>query len=997
MATGNRESQKGNKSTPVRKPALNKSKTKKDNPHLSELRRKSESKLKEAFGEAAVVPDDQTSQLIHELKVHQIELEMQDEELRRAQIEFEESRRKYSDLYDFAPVGYFSLDGKGVIREVNLTCAQLLGFERELFKNKPFSAFIQTGDHKVFFAHLSVVLERRSKQTCELKIRRKDGTEFFAQLDSIAVEDSTGDSLIRTAVSDITERKQSEEEIERFASFPHFNPNPVLEVSAGGQILFFNKAARMTLKELEMDEDVRVFLPDDMDEIMKALERREERQFRRLVNIEDRIFGEVIYLIPEHKAVRLYAHDITKRKRAEEELHKLNKAYKALSDSSQATIRAEEEQKYLEEVCRIIIEDCGYSMVWIGFVEDDEAKSVRPVAHAGFEKGYLETLALTWVDTERGRGPTGTAIRTGKVAVCRNILTDPAFTPWREQAIQRGYASSIVFPLRSENKVFGAISIYSKEADPFCEAEVKLLTELADDLSYGIQALRTRFARMRAEEVYRQSQEQNEFLAGLIRAASQPLAVGYPGGHLGIVNKAFEELTGYTSDELQSIDWATALTPPEWREVERVKLAELHSTGQPIRYEKEYIRKDSTRVPIELLVHLVTDSDGSPRYYYAFVTDITERKNAEKTLQESEEKFRSTYEQAAIGIEHIDLQGRFIRGNGKLSSILGYSDEELRHLTFMQITHPDDFKIEQPLIEQLIAGQIPNYTIEKRYIHKDGHSIWVRITSSIARTTSPYRVSITEDVTERKKAEEELHMLTEELKRSNSDLQQFAYAASHDLQEPLRGIAGYTRLLEKRYKGKLDKKADEFMDYIIGDAKRMQDLIKDLLEYSQIETKLKVVKPANCSVILEEAFNNLRSIVKDTGTELTYDYLPIVMADASQLKRLFQNLIGNAIKFHSQENPRIHISAKQRGDVWVFSVKDNGIGFESGLAERIFGMFQRLHTRQDYPGTGIGLAICKKIVERHGGRIWAESRPGNGSTFYFTLPVSDKLASTVEH
>lgn len=234
-----------------------------------------------------------------------------------------------------------------------------------------------------------------------------------------------------------------------------------------------------------------------------------------------------------------------------------------------------------------------------------------------------------------------------------------------------------------------------------------------------------------------------------------------------------------------------------------------------------------------------------------------------------------------------------------------------------------------------------------------------------------------------------MRKLTEVLKRSNADLQQFAYAASHDLQEPLRGIASFVGLLEKRYKGKLDKKADEFIDYIIDDTKRMQMLIKDLLEYSRIDTKGKIFGIMNCSVVLEEAFYNLRSIVEETGTELTYDYLPTVMADAPQLKSLFQNLIGNAIKFHGQEKPRIHISAEQRGNEWVFSVKDNGIGFESELAERIFVVFQRLHARQKYPGTGIGLAICKKIVERHGGRIWAESQPGKGSTFYFTLPVQE--------
>jgi PAS domain S-box-containing protein len=260
------------------------------------------------------------------------------------------------------------------------------------------------------------------------------------------------------------------------------------------------------------------------------------------------------------------------------------------------------------------------------------------------------------------------------------------------------------------------------------------------------------------------------------------------------------------------------------------------------------------------------------------------------------------------------------------------------------------------------------------------------------------------DLTEQKKAEkilinhkeileetvekrtEELKRLSDELKRSNEDLERFASAASHDLQEPLRGIEGFVKLLQKRFKGKLDEKADEFIDYVVDDVKRMQMLIKDLLEYSRISAKGKVFRPANCSVVIEQALNNLRSALEESGAAVTYDLLPTVMGDEAQLIRLFQNLIGNAIKFHSMEPIKIHVSAKREGDEWIFSVKDTGIGIDPKQAERIFIIFQRLHTRQDYPGTGIGLAICKRIVERHGGRIWVESELGTGATFYFTIP-----------
>jgi light-regulated signal transduction histidine kinase (bacteriophytochrome) len=224
------------------------------------------------------------------------------------------------------------------------------------------------------------------------------------------------------------------------------------------------------------------------------------------------------------------------------------------------------------------------------------------------------------------------------------------------------------------------------------------------------------------------------------------------------------------------------------------------------------------------------------------------------------------------------------------------------------------------------------------------------------------------------------------LKRSNEDLKQFASAASHDLQEPLRGVESFIKLFEKRYKGKLDEKADEFIDYVINDVKRMQMLIKDLLEYSRVSAKGKVFSPANCSVALEQALYNLRSSVEESGAVMTYDLLPTVMGDDAQLSRLFQNLIGNAIKFCGKEPLKIHISAHREENEWIFSIRDNGIGIDPEQAERIFVIFQRLHSRQEYPGTGIGLAICKRIVERHGGRIWVESKPGTGATFYFTIP-----------
>jgi PAS domain S-box-containing protein len=235
----------------------------------------------------------------------------------------------------------------------------------------------------------------------------------------------------------------------------------------------------------------------------------------------------------------------------------------------------------------------------------------------------------------------------------------------------------------------------------------------------------------------------------------------------------------------------------------------------------------------------------------------------------------------------------------------------------------------------------------------------------------------------------ELRKLTDELKRSNEDLQQFAYAASHDLQEPLREVAGFVKLLEKRSGGQLDEKAQEFMKYIVDGVKRMKELIHDLLEYSRLETQGKELKPVDSSKSLAKALSNLGAGIRESGTVITHEDLPTVKADRIQMVSLFQNLIGNAIKFRRTETSRVHISAERKGEEWVFSVHDNGIGIDPKFAERIFLVFQRLHGREEFPGTGIGLAICKRIVERHGGRIWVKSEPGKGSTFFFTLPLTE--------
>lgn len=242
---------------------------------------------------------------------------------------------------------------------------------------------------------------------------------------------------------------------------------------------------------------------------------------------------------------------------------------------------------------------------------------------------------------------------------------------------------------------------------------------------------------------------------------------------------------------------------------------------------------------------------------------------------------------------------------------------------------------------------------------------------------------------EQHRLRDELERHAEALARSNAELQQFAYVASHDLQEPLRTISSYVQLLARRYGSQLDSDAQEFISFAVEGTKRMQNLINDLLMLSRVGTRGRELEPTDCKVALDESLANLGAALKDSAAEVTHDPLPTVMADKPQLTQLFQNLIGNAIKFHSGDTPKIHISCQGNGKDYTIGVRDNGIGIDPRHADRIFQVFQRLHDREKYAGTGIGLAICKKIVERHGGRIWVESQPGEGATFLFNLSQAE--------
>jgi PAS domain S-box-containing protein len=426
--------------------------------------------------------------------------------------------------------------------------------------------------------------------------------------------------------------------------------------------------------------------------------------------------------------------DISSKKIMENKFRKVDRAFRTLSECNQAMVRQTEEMELLQQICRILVDVGRYRMAWVGFAENDKNKTVIPIASAGYDQGYLDQAEITWADTEKGRGPTGTAIRTGKVIISQNALLNPAYEPWRLEGIRRGYASSISLPLIVERKITGSLTIYASEPDAFDEGEASLLSNLAENLAYGIASIR-------------------------------------------------------------------------------------------------------------------------------------------------------------------------------------------------------------------VAEQ-------------------------------------------RRRTEEDLRIYASRLEMINKELQEFAFVAAHDLQEPLRKIQTFCDMIMKKCAPALDSISREYFDRVLGSATRMRQLLRDLLAFSNVARGPEPFKEVDLENIVREAADVFEATIKDTGCVIEIKNMPAVEADASQMLQLFQNLIGNALKFQSGETPRIKIYGKsEKQGICEICVKDNGIGFEQEYADKIFKPFQRLHGRNKYEGTGIGLAVCRKVVERHGGTIMAESELGKGSTFIISLPV----------
>jgi PAS domain S-box-containing protein len=495
--------------------------------------------------------------------------------------------------------------------------------------------------------------------------------------------------------------------------------------------------------------------------------------------------------------------------------------------------------------------------------------------------------------------------------------------------------------------------------------------------------------RVRARHALREAEQR---FSGAFEGAAVGLMLAAPDGTVLRANRALCELTGWPEEELVGRTFAELLHPDDRGADDAVLQAMLGGRTQRLASERRLLVADGSTRFVRINLSLIRSLDDEPLHFVGQIEDVTERRRMIEALTLSEARYKGLVAHLPDSTIHLfDHDLRLLLSEGERMRAHGYDPQALEGRLLREAVPPAVYAKLAPEYEAALAGETRSFDLDA---HDGTATYWVQIAplrDDLGRIIGG--MAIARDITARRVAERALEERAGELERSNAELEQFAYVASHDLSEPLRMVSSYLQLLRRRYHGKLDADADQFIDFAVDGAGRMRDLIDDLLTYSRAGRGDQPLARVESRAVVERVVEALRSGDDAREARIAIGDLPAVHGDEQQLGQLFQNLIGNAIKFVPDDRmPEIEVGAARDGERWRFTIADNGIGMDTAHADRIFRMFQRLHTRDEYPGTGIGLAIAKKVVERHGGMIWAEPRPEGGSRFSFTLPTAREPA-----
>jgi len=807
-----------------------------------------------------------------------------------------------------------------------------------------------------------------------------------------------------------SERRKAEATITGLASFPELNPNPIAELDLAGLVHYVNPGARRLFPDLAERGKEHPWLAG-FESIGGPFQTGQSRSAVREVTVGGRFYQQMLHWVEQGQRLRIYGMDVTERKRAEEALQKANEVLEVRVANRTAALR--ETSRLLEAFFQHSFDCLVFLDKDFNFIRANEAYARACQRDASEFPGHNHFEFYPHEENE---------------AIFREVVRTK--TPY--QAV----AKPFTFPDHPE----WGTTYWDWTLVPILDAagEVEFLVFSLDDVTRRKQSERRDGFSKALLESFATKGTRKEYLDSvveMIRGWCGCRCVG-----IRVVDRQgnipYESYVGFCREFWEAENWLSlakdacacvrvVAQAPEPQDVavmtpggsfrcdNAIQFVAGLSPEQQARYRGYCVRVGFASlavIPIryhgEVLgaIHLADQREGMvPAANIEFLESLSpligeaiHRFSVEEELRGAYSYTRGLIEASLDPLVTISPQGRITDVNRATEEVTGVARERLIGSDFSEyFTVPA--KARAGYQQVLTGGQVVDYPLTIR--HVSGKTTDVLYNAVVYRNDAGGLQGVfaaARDITERKRAEEELSKYrlhleelvaqrTEELARSNQDLQQFAYVASHDLQEPLRVITGYLQLIEGRYKGKMDADADQFIYYAVDGAKRMQQLIADLLDYSRLGTRGQPFQPTDAEAVLANTLTGLQKMIEDSGAVITHDPLPKVTADETQLLRLLQNLIGNGIKFRSQRRPEIHVSARREDGRWLFSVRDNGIGIEKQYWDQVFVIFQRLHTRQKYSGTGIGLAICKKIVERHGGRIWLESTRGQGTTFYFTI------------
>jgi PAS domain S-box-containing protein len=861
-------------------------------------------------------------------------------------VDHKEMEEEYKAVLRAALDGFWLVDVQGRLLDVNDAYCRLIGYSREELLKMHVQDIEGLKSSEQTVQHIYRIREL-GRDRFETRHRHKDGRLLDIEVSADYIDANGG--RIFAFLRDITGRKRMAEELRRSEQqwrilFDHTLDGIVLCDPKSGKVVLTNQAAAdifgfgtperiigTTLLERipEEDEDreqvARVFTKDISSNLHKV------RDFR--VRTED---GRMIWIsvLPTmtsyqgEPAVLLSVRDITAPKQAEEALR-------------------ESEQKFKQ-----IFTNVNDEIVFVDLTGKVLDVNERATDISGYSRDEV---------------------------IGRNVAELPIFSP--ETLARMAELMAKASEVQGVAEPLSEITVIHKDGH-------QMYVQVSSCPIRGAQGELVGFCAIIRDITERKRIEMDlRMRTHAMTCSLNAIAVLDAEGRFMYVNPSFLELWGFDSDvEVlgKSLLETTAFS------LEKGSLPKITETlmrgGSWLGEVKATRFKDGSKLTVLLSASLVRDEAGRHVGFVASFTDISDLKKTQEELA----SFSSVFEIATEGISIVNLDGTIRETNDAALRFFGEQDKKnVLGRNIMDFIPPQEKERTIAGLQGVMgSGHVPE--TELQIIADDGRSLTVAVSGTLVRDDggNPKAfVALYRDITDRKKAEKALERQAEELARSNKELQTFAYVASHDLQEPLRMVSSYVQLLARRYKGKLDADADDFINYAVDGASRMQTMINDLLAYSRVGTRRKPPEPTDSQMAVSRAIAILQRTIEEKGAVVTSDPLPTVMADPAQLVQVFQNLISNAIKFHGNEPPHIHVSAEKRPDEWLFSVRDNGIGIEPQYHERIFVMFQRLHTREEYPGTGIGLAICKRIVEQHGKRIWVESEPGHGATFHFTMPI----------